>query len=263
MVAEVARLDLRARRTSLAGYTIGLALYALVIVALYPAFKNSTGLDKIVTESPAIAALFGISGSITSADGWTNANLYANFLPLIVLLLTIGYGAAAVAGEEEAGRLDVVVALPLSRHRILTEKAAAMILQTTIVCVATYVCMLAGRAFDLNLDPWYLAQTTIGVLLLAIGFGFVALAIGAIRGERGPALGITTALAAAAYLLSSLAPVVSWLNPWRVLSPFYWAIGNNQLTRGLGWDGALVLIGITAAAFAAAVVSFERHDLRG
>ncbi len=184
MEAEVARLDLRCRRKSLIGYATGLGLYTLVIVALYPAFRDSTSLDKIAKESPGVAALFGISGSITSPDGWTNANLYANFLPLIVLLLTIGYGASAVAGEEEARRLDLIVSLPLSRRRILAEKTAVMVLQATAVCAVTYVCMLAGRAFDLHLDAWNLATATFGVLLLAISFGCVALAIGAARGTR-------------------------------------------------------------------------------
>ncbi len=263
MRAEVAHLDLRSRRKSLVAYAVGLGLYTLAIVALYPAFKDSAGLDKIVTESPGVSALFGISGSITSPDGWTNANLYANFLPLIVLLLTIGYGAAAVAGEEESGRLDLVVSLPLSRRRILVEKTAVMILQAGAVCALTYLCMLAGRAFDLRLDMWNLATTTFGVFLLGISFGCIALAIGAARGERGPALGITAAIASAAYLLSSLGPVVSWLDSWRAVSPFYWAVGNDQLTNGLGWDGALVLVGIAAAALTAAISAFERHDLRG
>jgi ABC-2 type transport system permease protein len=261
--SEVARLDLRSRRKSLVGYALGLAVYTLVIVALYPAFKDSTSLDETIQQSPGIAAVFGINGAITSPDGWTSANLYANFLPLIVLLLTIGYGAAAVAGEEEAGRLDLVVALPLSRRRILVQKAAVMVLQAGIVCLATYLCMLVGRAFDLDLDVWYLATTTIAVLLLGIMFGFLALAIGAARGERGPALGIATAVAAAAYLLSSLGPVVSWLEPWRVLSPFYWAVGDGQLTSGLGWDAALVLVALTIAALVAAILSFDRNDLRG
>ena len=30
------------------GYTAGMALYALIVVALYPAFKNSTSLDTLV-----------------------------------------------------------------------------------------------------------------------------------------------------------------------------------------------------------------------
>ena len=263
MRLDVTRLDLRSRRKSMIGYTVGIAVYTVVVVALYPAFKNSTGLDKTLAESPGIAALFGISGSITSPDGWTNANLYANFLPLVVLLLTIGYGGAAIAGEEEAGRLDLIAALPISRRRILLEKTAAMVIQSGVVCVATFLSVLVGRAFDIRLDTLDLATTTIGVLLLGIGFGAIVLAIGAATGERGLALGVTSALAATAYLLSSLAPVVSWLKPWRVLSPFYWSIGNGQLTNGLGGGGAAVLLALTVAAVIAAVLSFERHDLRG
>ncbi len=263
MALEIGRLDLRSRRKSVAGYALGIGLYTLVIVALYPAFKDSTSLDNLITDSPTVSALFGISGSLTSPDGWVNANLYANFFPLILLLLTIGYGAAAVAGEEEAQRLDLVVSLPLSRRRIVTEKAATMGGQAAIVSVVTYLCMLVGRAFDLELDAWNLATTTFGVMLLAVGFGLVALAIGAARGERGTAIGVASSLAVAAYLLSSLAPVVSWLDPWKVLSPFYWAVGNNQITTGLGWGGLVVLLALTVAAYVAAIVSFEAHDLRG
>jgi ABC-2 type transport system permease protein len=263
MAVEIGRLDLRSRRKSLAGYALGLGLYTLVIVALYPSFKGSTSLDDFVTNSPTISALFGISGSLTSPVGWANANLYANFLPLTLLLLTIGYGAAAVAGEEEARRLDLVVSLPVSRRRIVTEKAATMALQAALVSAVTYVCMLAGRAFDLDLDAWNLATATFGVMLLAVGFGLLSLAIGAASGERGTAIGVASTGAVASYLLSSLAPVVSWLDPFKVVSPFYWAVGNNQLTTGLGWDGLLVLLVLTVAAYVAAVMSFEAHDVRG
>ena len=39
---ELLRLDLFARRRSLVGYALGIAVYALVVVAMYPAFKHST-----------------------------------------------------------------------------------------------------------------------------------------------------------------------------------------------------------------------------
>jgi len=63
------------------------------------------------------------------------------------------------------------------------------------------------------------------------------------------------------YLLSSLAPLVDWLEPWRAVSLFYWSLGNGQLTNGLGWDGFFVLLGSTVAALVFAVVAFERHDV--
>ena len=89
------------RRRALIGYTLGMAVYALVIVALYPSFKNDTSLNEFTKNSSTVAALFGASGSLTSSSGWLNANLYANFVPLIVLLLTIGYGASCIAGQTK------------------------------------------------------------------------------------------------------------------------------------------------------------------
>ena len=86
MHADVTRLDLRLRRRSLLGYTAGMALYALIIVALYPQFKDSVSLNQITKNGSAVAALFGATGSLTSPAGWLDTNIYVNFLPLIMLL---------------------------------------------------------------------------------------------------------------------------------------------------------------------------------
>ena len=101
MRTDIARLDLHNRRHLTSAYTIGMALYMLVIVVLYPSFRHSSELNSL--SSGKLAALFGVSGPLTSPAGWVNANAYTNFLPLIMLLLTIGYGAAAIAGQDDDG----------------------------------------------------------------------------------------------------------------------------------------------------------------
>src|ERR1019366_7390894 len=123
MRTDVARLDLHNRRRLTSAYAIGMALYMLVIVVLYPAFRHSSELDS---GNSGVAALFGVSGSLTSPAGWVDANAYTNFLPLIMLLLTIGYGAAAIAGQDDENTLGLIVVLPLQRRRILAQKIAAM-----------------------------------------------------------------------------------------------------------------------------------------
>ena len=65
----------------------------------------------------------------------------------------------------------------------------------------------------MTLDPWHVATASLALLALGIDLGLIALALGAATRSRGTAIGITTALAAASYLLSSLAPVVHWLRP--------------------------------------------------
>src|ERR1017187_4136439 len=90
MHTEVALLDLRLRRRSLLGYTLGMACYTLLIVVLYPQFKDSTSLNQLTQQGSTAAALFGLTGSLTSPTGWLAANIYENFLPLVMLLITVG-----------------------------------------------------------------------------------------------------------------------------------------------------------------------------
>ncbi len=261
MSADVTAFDLRLRRRSLIGYAAGMALYALVVVALYPSFKDDTSLNKFTENGSAVAALFGATGSLTSPSGWLNANLYANFVPLIVLLLAIGYGASSIAGQDEDGTLSLVATLPVSRRRIVLEKFATMCLQAVPVAVVTMLCVIAGRGFDLQVGVAHLTGASAGVLLLAIDFGALAMLIGAATGSRGTALGVTSTLAATAYVISSLAPVVHWMHPARFVSPFFYAVGDGQLVHGLSAAWAAVLIGIALVLGVASVAAFERLDV--
>ncbi len=261
MNAEITTLDLSFRRKSVIGYTVGLALYVIVVVALYPAFKDSTDLDSLTKSSPGVAALFGISGSLTSPTGWMNANVYANFFPLIVLLLTIGYGAACIAGQEKDGHLELVLSLPFSRDRVVRQKIVALLAQCFVVCAITFLSVLVGRWFELPLGVPELATATAGVLLLGVDFGLLAMAIGAWTGNRGLALGVASTVAAASYLVSSMAPVVSWLHPVQYVSLFYWSVANDQLATGLSIGAAAVLIGVAAGFAVVATSVFRAHDL--
>lgn len=262
MSTDVARLDLRLRRRSMYGYAIGMALYAFVIVALYPSFKDDTSLNKLTEHGSTVAALFGASGPLTTPAGWLNANLYANFVPLIVLLLTIGYGASSIAGQDEDGTLALIATLPLSRRRIVVEKAAITAIQAVPVSLATVLCVFLGRGFDLTVSTAGMLGVTVGSLLLGIDFGAVAMLVGAVTGSRGTALGVTSAVAAADYLISSLAPVVSWLHPARFASPFFYAVGDGQVSRGLSLGSAGVLAAIAVVAVAGCVIAFDRLDVR-
>jgi ABC-2 type transport system permease protein len=261
VTAEVLTLDLSLRRKSTFWYSVGMALYVLMIVALYPSFKDSTELDSFATDSEGLAALFGISGTLTSPSGWLNANLYANFLPLIVLLLTVGYGAFALAGQEKDGHLELVLSLPFARARVVVEKVGAMAVQALIFGGATFLAVLVGQWFELTVGNWALAGTTLAAVLLGIDFGLLALAIGAHTGARGTAIGLAATVAAASYLISAMAPVVDWLEPFRYLSLFYWSVGNDQLDTGVGLGSFLLLLGVGVAVAGAAVAAFQRHDL--
>ena len=259
MLTNVTRLDLRLRRRSAIGYTAGMALYTLVVVALYPSFKNSTSLNSL--SGSTAAALFGVTGPLTSPGGWLNGNIYGNFFPLIMLLLTIGYGAAALAGQDEDGTLALVATLPVRRRAILLQKAGAMAAQALLLAAAVTICVFIGRGFQLTISPGNTIAISAALVLMGLAFGLITMAVGAATGRRGTALGIGAGLAAASYLLSSLASTISWIRPGRYLSLFYWSVGNDQISRGVSLGDFTVLIVVGLCALVAAVAAFRRADL--
>ena len=259
MLADITRLDLRLRRRSTIWYAAGMALYALVVVVLYPSFKHQTSLDSL--SGSAAAALFGITGPLTSPDGWLNANIYSNFFPLIMLLLTIGYGAAALAGQDEDGTLALITALPVRRRAILLQKVAAMAVQALLLAAAVAICVLIGRGFQLNISPASTIAVSAALLIMGLDFGLVTMAVGAVTGRRGTALGVGAGLAAVSYLVSSLASAISAIRPGRYFSLFYWSVGNDQISRGVTMADFTVLIVVGLAVLMAAVLALRRADL--
>ena len=259
MPADITRLELRLRRRSAIWYAAGMAVYTLVVVALYPAFKNQTSLNSL--SGSTAAALFGITGSLTSPAGWLNANIYANFFPLIMLLLTIGYGAACLAGQDENGTLALLAALPVRRRAIVLQKAAAMALQALLLAAAVTVCVFIGRGFQLAISPASTVAIAAALILMGLDFGLITMAVGAATGRRGTALGLGAGLAAASYLLSSLASTIPSIRPGRYLSLFYWSVGDNQVGRGVSAADFAVLIVAGLLALFAAVIAFGRADL--
>ena len=101
---------------------------------------------------------------------------------------------------------------------------------------------LIGRSSTSDFPLTHLAGLSLGVALLGVDFGLCAVAVGSITGSRGTALGVTAALAAVSYLVSSLAPVIGWIRPARYASLFDWSVGDQQLANGLSLASVGVLI---------------------
>lgn len=262
MRSDVARLDLRLRRRSIIWFAVGMAGYAFLLVAMYPAVKSDSSLGALTADNPTVAALLGVTGSFTSRAGWVNGNLYANFFPLMVLLLTIGYGASSIAGQSEDGSLGLVATLPISRRQVVREKSLVLALIAVPLALATLACVLVGRYYELTLPIWPLVGTTLAVLLLGVDFGLLALGMGVLTGSRGLAMGLTSAIAAASYLISSLGPLVEWARSARPASLFYWAIGGDQLSAGPSASGFAVLVLVGIALHLTSLVLVKRLDIR-
>jgi ABC-2 type transport system permease protein len=245
------------------------ALLPGLYVALYPTLGTGSMMQmmqQFIDQMPeAFKAFFASTGlDMTSAEGFLNIELFGFVGPLLLLAVGIALGASATAAEEEAGTADLLLANPIRRSRVVVEKTAAMVLWTVVVAVAiwTGVALAAlGFAVELRLD--HVAGALVSLALLGIAYGGVALVVGALVARRMTAIAVATMLALVAYFVNTLAPLIPGMTGWRVLSPFYWYIGNDPLRHGLEPAHALALVAVAIGCVVAAAVIWERRDIRG
>jgi len=184
-------------------------------------------------------------------------------VPLVFLIFAIGAGAAAVAGDEERGLLDLVLAHPVRRRDYVVQRFVALaLLVAALSLLLLAVVAVASRLVDMDIGVDRLLAASTSVWLLALLFGTVALATGAVRPGRTAAIAVAAALAVASWLLDGLSQAVDVLDALRPLSPYYQALGRNPLREGAVW-GAWAILAV-ATAFLALVAAFglERRDLR-
>jgi ABC-2 type transport system permease protein len=239
-------------------------LYAFLLAAIFPSIDGSPQLSELLDSYPeALKSLFGLTGAvdITRGAGFIDTELFSFMLPLLAIALAIGSGARTLAGEEESGRLELVLAYPVSRQRAVAAKAAAVGVETALFCAAAFVALaLASAVFNLGLPIGRLAGGLLAVFLLALLHGWLAIATGAARPSRALAIGVPAALAAAAYLVGGLHELAGWLDPFRFLSSFWWA-GQAPLSTGPGYAHLLVLALAGVGTVAAALGLIGRRDL--
>ena len=265
MRTEVLLEALRQRRRSLLWWSLGLVGLVALNVAFYPSVRDDQALSDYAKDLPeSVRALFaGGELDITSPVGFLNSQVYALLAPLVFLIFAIGAGAAAVAGEEERGTLDLVLAHPVRRRSYVVQRFGALALLVLGLSLLLLAVVAAGsRLVDLEIGFDRLLAASTSVWLFALLFGTVALAAGAVRPGRATAIAAAAVLAIASWLLDGLGQAVDVLEPLRPLSPYYQALGRSPLREGAVWGAWAILAAATALLALVAAFGLERRDLR-
>jgi ABC-2 type transport system permease protein len=261
--AELVVGPFRAAWRSGFAWAVAFVLLIVATVAFWPAFKGSTALEDALKVLPApMLEAFGLV-DFASPAGYLRAGLYEVLIPLMFAALGILMVSGATAAEEDSGRLELVLAQPVTRRSVLVGRALALLLWLivlTAVVIASQV--LSDVAFDLQIDSALLLSTIVLCALLGAAHAGLAFAIAGITGRPGLVQGIGLVVALAGYLVMALFPLSEALKPWAVISPWEWALGGDPLVNAAeAWryvalavpPVVLTLIGI---------IAFDRRDVR-
>lgn len=261
MLADVWTKTLWDKRRALLGWAIGFFFVALVYGAFFPVAATPE-YEEIIKSLPAgIAEAFGWD-EISTPHGYLGSTVYGLLGPALAIIMGIAFGANAIAGDEEAGGLELLIAHPVPRSSVVVQRSAALFLAMLGAGVVVFLAILTLRGpIELDLPLSHIAGASLNLALLGTLFGAVAILAGAIRGRRGMAIGAATVVAVAAFLADGLAPQVEGLEWMQELSPFHWFDGTGTLRDGIDPLGTFLLGATALALVLAAVVAFNRRDV--
>src|SRR5713101_4643371 len=133
--------SLRDYRVPMLAWGLGLALFMTVGFA--------TATPAVVTAFISFARILSFLGdpyAMNTPQGYITFRYMETTLPLLLSLWPILAGARLVRGEEERGTMDVLLAAPQARTRLLLEKIGALVLALLLIAVLFALGAVAGEA---------------------------------------------------------------------------------------------------------------------
>jgi ABC-2 type transport system permease protein len=268
MTGVVFARSLRDTRRSTALWALGMVALVAFTVAFYPSVKGNASFEQVFDDLPeAVRTLVGAHEGVpfTSPPGYLHGRLFSVMVPVLLIILGSGLGARAIGGSEGDGTLELVLAHPVSRTRVVAERFGAVVAVLATVSATLTVSLLAlaplvGLLDEVTVDRLLAANAA--AFCLALLHTSVAFAVGCAVGRSGPSVAVATSVAAGGYLLQSLAAIGGGLPAIQTLSPWHWYLDRNILVDGLPAPAVTGPLLLTAILFAAAVYLFNRRDLR-
>lgn len=251
----------RAVRRSTVWWSVGIVTFIVVNLVFWPSLEGSDALESF-DEMAELMEAFGAQ-NIATPSGYVDGQVYALLLPLLLSALAITVASGLTAGDENAGRLELIHALPVSRRVVwLARWSAAMLVVLAVTVVSGISTLVSLPLFSLEeVSSMRVVAATVGCGLLASFHGSVSYAVAGFGGSRGMSAGIGIVVLVVGYLMSFVLPIADALAGARDLSPWFWALGDQPVTAGvevwrLGLTAGLATILVVVGTWAV-----DRRDL--
>lgn len=245
------RHELRQGRISFVVWTSAIAALLVICLLVFPEMKG---------EMEAISHLFAAMGSFAAAFGMDRLNFgsltgfYAiecgNVIGLGGAFFAAFLGVSILSKEEGGGTAEFLLAHPVSRARVVTEKLAAVSLQIVAMNLILLVASLLSICAIGEAIPWrelllmHFACFLLQIELAAVCFGISAFLR---RGGFGIGLGIAVVL----YFLNLIANMSEKLKFLKYITPFGYCEGADIIASG-GLNVRMIVPGMLLAALGVA-----------
>ncbi|MGM0372294.1 MAG: ABC transporter permease [Halobacteriota archaeon] len=262
-MTEIMKYEAQQRLKGTLTLLVVVSFYLALLVWLFPSIEAAgTSFEEYAQALPeSLQAAFAIE-SITTIEGFLAAEIY-QFIWILMLGLYVTYlGGGLIAGDVESGRIDLLLAAPVSRIRVVVEKFGSLLVPILAINVLMPVVVLAAvlsigeslPAFDLVV----LHAFSVPYLLLAAAIGlFLSVFFDRADIPQRAGLGVLFAL----FTLETVTydTDIEWvgaLSPTRYYDPAAILVDGEYDVAG-----ALILLAATLLLVIASAEWFRRRDV--
>ena len=262
MLAEY-RHTLSHLRGGIIGWSLGLAIYGLLMVSLYPSIVGIEGFEELMASYPQdLMAFFGDEMlAITTPKGYVGV-YYFNYMAVIVGIFAVGTGTNLFVGQEEKGLLDLVLAHPVSRTALFWGRVLGFATALGMILLVGWLSweIPSGR-YGLELTWLELLRPFLPLLAELLLFGTLALLLSMLLPSGRTAGMLTGGLLIANYLLIGLSNINENLKTAAEFTPLYYYQGGDAITA-LNWRWLTGLAIVTAVFTLLSWWRLRRRDIR-
>ena len=249
-------------RRVLLGWVIGIVAIGVLYAAWYPLIRTPEYTEFMESFAPDLMETLGFD-DITTPAGYLGSTTFGILGPIIVIIFSTWLGIRSIAGDEDSGKLDVLLAHPVSRWRLVVERFGVLVVALIVACTALFVALLAiaGPAELVGLGAVELLAGSAHLAALGVFFGSLALAIGAATASRALAAGVVAVVGIVSYFGNTMASQIPEIGLLRDVSPFHFYSGGRPLVNGFQVVdlGVLAVAALILVAIGGAL--FDRRDV--
>ena len=231
---------------------VGIAAYVTTIMSVFNDIRDN--LISVINSSDLFKNLG--RASLTSNEAVISAILF-----IFLLIVFAAYAVQQITGwtgDENEGRLELLLSAPQPRWKLLLSRFVGAVLTTGLgVGLVGLVYALIIILTNIQVDATRSVGAFVGVWVLCSVVEAAGYLIAAFR--SGLAVALVGGLVIVSYLLDLFAPLLK-LPDWLVSFSVFHQYGQ-PLINGLNWNTQFLLLGLSVAFIAVAVWRFHQRDI--
>lgn len=262
---SIIKWELSRRRLYLLWWCLGIAGMIVILMLVYPSLhKQAADLDAVFRRMPeSVRALRGGDTNLTSPVGYLNAEIFFVTLPLLFIIMTINLGNALLARDEQNHTLELLLARPISRTKVLLGKATAgLIVIAAVGTVSTISTAVMAKVVNMDIAWRYVLMATALTTLFATSFGAITFALNAASLlSRRFSIAVAVVASFGGYILQSLSAASDYIKTPAKFFPYHYFIPRDMLVGTVSRGFILYMVGILVVCALLSYVGFRRRDL--